>query len=309
MATPQPDPFSATTYWQLAFREAIDPQREFVVRRSPDGMVQFALHQNGGKPILGPMERRWLFGCNVLGREGFELFAALTEDANEASSAMPSRFVVSGLAPTSPVLASLRRWAEPRAELARFRAEVQCAASLDGGVDGFLSRRSGNLRRNLKRLSRSAIAAGVSFERAQPDRSAANTVFGRMLTVERSSWKGIRRCGMDQPDTSRFYSGMLERLSAHGAARVIFAMRDGADIGFIFGGVTGGIYRGQQFSFDQRHAPLSIGTLLQFEQICWLCEEGAWRYDLGPLLGADMAYKRHWTELHFPIEAWSIGLR
>ena len=47
-----------------------------------------------------------------------------------------------------------------------------------------------------------------------------------------------------------------------------------------------------------RGVPL-LGNLLQLEQIRWLCEEGADRYDMGP----QMDYKRHWTEITTRIEA------
>jgi CelD/BcsL family acetyltransferase involved in cellulose biosynthesis len=66
------------------------------------------------------------------------------------------------------------------------------------------------------------------------------------------------------------------------------------------------VYRGQQFSFDDAWARFSVGSLMQEEQVRWLCEEGARRYDLGPLLAPRMGYKRYWTELRFPIESWLL---
>ena len=66
------------------------------------------------------------------------------------------------------------------------------------------------------------------------------------------------------------------------------------------------VYRGQQFSYDDEWDRYSIGNLLQIEQIKWLCEEGATRYDMGPLLDAGMGYKSHWTEKRFRIETWLL---
>lgn len=77
-----------------------------------------------------------------------------------------------------------------------------------------------------------------------------------------------------------------------GSGRVMFARHEGRDIGFIFGALFGNVYRGQQFSYADDWKGASIGNLLQLEQIRWLCEEGAIRYDMGPQMG----YKRHWTE-------------
>jgi CelD/BcsL family acetyltransferase involved in cellulose biosynthesis len=85
---------------------------------------------------------------------------------------------------------------------------------------------------------------------------------------------------------------MLPRLCALGQQRTIFARRGELDIGYILGAVMAGEYRGLQFSYDDEHAQLGIGGLLQFHQIAELCEEGVARYDLG----TEMDYKRRWAE-------------
>jgi hypothetical protein len=311
LSTPQPDPFCATTHWQLAFREAFDPDRPFIVRYDSDGLVQFALHSlYGGRPALGPIERTWLFGCNVIGNSAPNLLEELLFELREDEETRTWPVGVSGLDPKGALAASLRSRFDQRYSFNVSKAGVQCAASLEGGLEGFLSRRSGNLRRNLRRYSTRASEMGVLFERHVPTTvEDAAVLFERLIAVEQASWKGIGRCGMDQPRTRRFYWAMLSRLARSGDARVMVSTHEGRDIGYIFGGVAAGIYRGQQFSFDDRYAALSLGNLMQFEQISWLCEEGAQRYDLGPLLGLSMAYKHHWTELKFPIEAWSIQAR
>jgi hypothetical protein len=45
---------------------------------------------------------------------------------------------------------------------------------------------------------------------------------------------------------------------------------------------------------------------MQIEQIRWLCEEKAKRYDMGPLDGPRMGYKTHWTEKTMPIQTWIL---
>jgi hypothetical protein len=309
LATPQPDPFCATTHWQLAFREAIDPRRPLTLRQSDDGLIQFAEHRLSNAAALGPIERNWLFGCNLLGAGSIDLLAGLLQDLKHGGAA-PGPVVISGLDPDGALVMALIATFTKRYVVSRFRDEVQCAASLEGGLDGFLSRRSANTRRNVRRCAKRAAEAGVAFERHNPTSSSeADAVFERMLAVELTSWKGLRRCGMEAPSMIRFYSIMLRRLSRARAARVMFATLEGRDVGFIFGGVAGGVYRGQQFSFDDRAAALSVGNLMQFEQIRWLCEDGAARYDLGPLIGPSMEYKNHWTELRFPIEAYVMRPR
>ncbi|NBV85649.1 MAG: GNAT family N-acetyltransferase, partial [Verrucomicrobia bacterium] len=68
---------------------------------------------------------------------------------------------------------------------------------------------------------------------------------------------------------------------------------EGRDIGFVMGGVNGSHYRGQQFSYALDCAAQSVGNLLQWAQIQWLCEEGIIQYDMGSTL----EYKLHWTEI------------
>jgi CelD/BcsL family acetyltransferase involved in cellulose biosynthesis len=78
------------------------------------------------------------------------------------------------------------------------------------------------------------------------------------------------------------------------------------DIGYIFGGLIGDIYRGLQFSYDNQWKDLSIGNLMQYEKIKWLCEEKIIRYDMGSLLGEAMGYKASWTEERIPFQCWKF---
>ena len=114
---------------------------------------------------------------------------------------------------------------------------------------------------------------------------------------------------MTESPAREFYADMIRRLAAQGTARVMFARHEDQDIGFIFGGMLGPCYRGQQFSYDAAWKDLSIGNLLQVEQIRWLCEEGAVRYDMGTASGEPMAYKLHWTEAHPTSQTWFLQPR
>jgi hypothetical protein len=311
LATPQPDPFSSTTPWQLSFRDSMDPRPPIVLRQCEDGLIHFARHTApSGRIVFGPIEREWFFGCNLLGPSAIELLAKLMDDLRGDAAAPFCSFAVSGLDPHGPLLPALRKRFGGRFQFRLFRGGVQCGASLEGGFDGYLARRSGNFRRNLKRARQRADEAGIGFTRHCPSSvEAAETLYARMIAVERTSWKGLSFRGMDQPSTYHFYRRMLRRLARSGDARVMLATQDGRDVGFILGGMAGGIYRGQQFSYEQASAELSIGNLLQAEQISWLCEQGATRYDMGPLDDFLMAYKFHWTELQMPIQAWVLHPR
>jgi CelD/BcsL family acetyltransferase involved in cellulose biosynthesis len=85
----------------------------------------------------------------------------------------------------------------------------------------------------------------------------------------------------------------------NGISRAVFAQHEGRDIGFVMGGVDGVHYRGQQFSYLEEWAQFSVGNLLQWEQIQWLCAEGIARYDMGSVL----EYKTHWAEIELQSQA------
>jgi CelD/BcsL family acetyltransferase involved in cellulose biosynthesis len=103
---------------------------------------------------------------------------------------------------------------------------------------------------------------------------------------------------MDCEHARAFYGRMLTRLAAGGNARAVFAVRDGVDLGYLFGGCVDGVFRGQQFSYDQAWAHASLGNVMQLEQLAWLAEAGARRYDLGPM----MPYKARWAEQRIALQ-------
>jgi len=111
---------------------------------------------------------------------------------------------------------------------------------------------------------------------------------------------------MAEPPAKEFYAVLLRRLSGLCGSRVIMASHEGKDIGFIFGGMAGTIYRGQQFSYDAQWKKYSLGNVLQQEKIRWLCEEGTTRYDMGPIVGPRMEYKHHWAEMQIASQAWLL---
>ena len=294
------DAFCCRTEWQISFHEAFYPDRTLHVAQGGGSVVAFAERRH---PRLGlllePIESHWLFGCPLLGGAGsVDLLRSLL--AEHAAKSGPSTVVLSGLAPRSELFDRIVETFESRQRILRLQPQTLCTASLAGGLDGFLSRRSSSLRRNLRQAGRRAAASGVYFERRAPGCAAeSQEIYARMLEVEESSWKGLGECGMAEPPSRQFYGIMLQRLAASGGGRVTFARHADEDIGFIFGGLAGNVYRGQQFSFAEDWRSHSIGNLLQLEQIRWLCEGGVEHYDMGPL----MDYKPHWAESQKTLEA------
>ena len=304
----RPDPFCCTPAWQLAFHDAFSPSRRLLLHVEENNMLAFAeMALSSGRPCLVPLECHWLSGCPLLGPDAAELFAwtcALLPRVYR--NTMPA-YVISGLEEESPLMQHLQKRFEG---LFRFLPQpvlLQRSASLVGGMDGYLSRRSANFRAKMKKARRRAEAWGVTFARHVPATlEEADAIYARMLTVEEKSWKGREHCGMTETPSRQFYHAMIRRLALYRGGRVMFAVHDGTDIGFIFGGLAGPFYRGQQFSYDADWKAFSIGDLLQLEQIGWLCEENALRYDMGMSDIPAMAYKSHWAEKEQKLLAWLL---
>lgn len=310
VSSEQADPFCCSPPWHLAYHQAFNPARRIFFKTSPGACLIFAEELFSPEKIfLTPMEASWFFGCPLLGEDAPDLLAeALACIAREYAPAFPG-IVLSGIRPEAGLAPELLRRFGRVFTFYRHSYSVQCAASLRGGLDGFLSRRSANHRAKLRKAARQARERGISFERRSPaSAEEAAQIYRRMLRVEKTSWKGIGQCGMAESPAKEFYEALIGRLAATREARVIFARHEDRDIGFIFGGMAGTIYRGQQFSYDAAWKDRSIGNLLQLEKVTWLCEEAAERYDMGPIVGPRMSYKQHWTEKNMEIQTWLLHL-
>jgi CelD/BcsL family acetyltransferase involved in cellulose biosynthesis len=190
-------------------------------------------------------------------------------------------------------LEPLLRMLDARYALRPLDATQRFQASLAGGVDGWLARRSRAFRRNLRASRRRTRDAGVCFESLRPcGVEAAALAYARALDVERDTWKTRTGNGVERGPMREFYALMLPRLAARGALRVLFATRDGVDLGYLYGGVSGDLFRGLQFGFRDELRGLGLGNALQAEAIERLCAEGIATYDLG----SQSDYKRRWAE-------------
>lgn len=305
LRTQQADPFCSGPLWQLSFHAAMSPRRPLYIRTDGEAVLAFAGQPlSDGTVALTPIESHWLFGACLLGRAAPALLEAWL---GESGTRAFSKILISGIRPGGRRAVHLLRRLEKDFHVLHFADGLQCAASLRDGLEGFLSRRSANHRQKLGKAMRRARQAGIVFERHAPqsDEEAA-LLYARMLAVEKASWKGIAACGMTEQPARQLYAVLIRNLARQGLARIMFARHEDTDIGFIFGGKAGNIYRGQQFSYREVWKRWGIGNLLQVEQVRWLCEEGARRYDMGPLDGGPMRYKEHWTEKRLPIQSWLL---
>lgn len=296
-ALEQLDPFCSLPAWQLAFHEAFSPKQRLLVEHSSDSVLCFA--ENINSPLeryISPIESHWFFGCPLLGRNAVELLREMIKRITKNCAPHSPKILISGIVPDSLLEKQLLSMFANDFNMYINSKQLQCAASLSGGVDGFLSRRSANFRNKIKKSCKRALASGVEFERillTSPEE--ASSIYSRMLHVEHASWKG----NYGNLPIEDFYAALIRRLSMQAAAKIIMAKHGDKDIGFIFGGIAGNIYRGLQFSYDEKWKEFSIGNILQLEQIKWLCEENISRYDIGELK-SHMSYKEFWTEIRIP---------
>ncbi len=294
------DPMCSRSEWLFAYHHTFAPKRRLILRAANRSLLALAevFHPVVGA-LLEPVESHWFFPCPLLGPDAVELLAEVLEEP--ATKFLRPCLAISGLQADSALPRKLLRLLGGRYEAGLLEPILFRSASLENGADGFLSRRSAKFRGNLRRAEQKALETGIYFERQMPhaDDAAAGCAYRRMLRIEARSWKGREACGISREPFSSFYGDLFRRMCTFGLGRVIFARRGEEDIGFVMGGVDGVHYRGQQFSFADEWRAHSVGNLLQWEMIRWLCEQGIQRYDLGSVLD----YKVHWAELELKSHA------
>ncbi len=288
-ATPGIDPFCSGTDWVLPVRATWGEELEPWLRAGDAARGAFLLYDD----TLFGFDLMWGFACPLVGDDPAEFVAPCLEAAGTV--------LVPGVVFGSPWWHRLVDAFAPHARLAQGQTTRRWIATLDGGVDGFLARRTAKFRENLRRAQRRAADEGVIFVdadgggndggRADADVEA---LFARVAAVERRSWKGEADTGLSSRELMRFYEDMARRLVARGALRMTFAQQDGVDVGYLFGGVRGPLFRGLQKSYDAACAHLSLGHLMQLHRMHKLAADDpeVTRYDLG----MDMDYKRQWGE-------------
>jgi len=289
--TPAIDRFCSSSAWILAAAAALMPPRAAFSFRGEHGFLAAAqgVHP-AGFPYIEPIELAWGLASPLVGRDP----QALVEEVVPVLAARRDwqLAILAGMTADGPQRRALERVLPGRWERRRGTPTIRHVASLDGGIDGFLSRRPRELRKSLRKSLRAATEHHVTFESVRVGVDDAAALYERIQQVEATSWKAREAVGISAGSMRAFYEHMLPRLCLLGQQRTLFARLNDRDIGYILGAVFEGEYRGLQFSYDDDHAALGLGGLLQYHQIVELCGEGIGRYDLG----TEMDYKRRWAE-------------
>lgn len=291
-ADPAIDRFCSQCAWVLSFHDAFRTRAELLLAREGDAFVALAAAEEPSiGVVLQPLESMWGFASALVGDGSCDLLCRVL--APDFAGRPREPLLLSGVPFERARLEPLLRVLAPHYALRPLSETVRYQASLDGGMDGWLARRSADFRRGLRAARRRTREAGVVFESLRPDGAAAAlAAYERALEIESHTWKTLSGNGVERGPMRAFYAGMLPRLAARGALRVLLATRDGRDLGYLYGGIADGLFRGLQFSFREEERRLGLGNALQAEMIERLCAEGLTTYDLG----SQSDYKRRWAE-------------
>lgn len=295
LRSPDVDRFCSSSAWVLSAAHALAPPRESFIHKGEHGwLAAMRTRTEQGAACVEPLEAAWGMGCPLIGADPRAL-------AEEVAAHLASRrdwrvVLLTGMQREGALLSSLLRALPGWIRRGFSEPAVRRIASLEGGVEGFLSRRSRNFRKALRAAERDAAAAGITFEPLEVHSAQdARQSYARICAVETRSWKGMEGVGITHGPMHAFYAGMLPRLARHHRQRTWFARHEDRDIAYCLGAVFDGQYRGLQFSYDRAFEQHSLGSLLQLRQIEALVAEGVHRYDLGQ----DLEYKRRWAEESF----------
>lgn len=288
--TPGVSTYCSAGDWSLAANAALAPGRELLFGQHDQHSVLVALSQLGdGRRLLQSAEADWGFASPALGPDPEQAARLLAATLN----ATADRWDLAVLSGLSPDVARRCQSLAGRGLRTAVRGGLRSvSASLEGGYEGFLSRRSAGLRAGLRRDARRVRDAGIEIE-VMPGALQTSEILARAAAVEQRSWKGEAGAGMlAAPAYQQFYERVLGRAAGQGRARAAFARRDGEDVAFVFGAVLGAVYRGFQLGYVEGFETYGLGNQLQAALIAALAAEGLTVYDLGMA----MPYKERWAE-------------
>lgn len=283
----------SSSIWTVAADSFLHAGRDLRVYRKGDDWCALAYgdaFDHGS--ALQPLEVGWGFASPLVGAR-LDVQADLFKAALGDLDGHEPFTLLGGIHERLTVGHALRKAVKPPFRF-RFIPATDClTASLAGGEAGFLSRRSPKFRASLRNAARRAASAGITFERVAPDRDSAPAVFERLLAIDHATWKSKAGEGVfNDPEHRAFYRDVFLRASGRGLLSCFFAVKEGRDVGYLFGVVFGNTFRGFQMGYATDWRRLGIGNLLQMEAVKFAALAGIPTYDLG----METDYKARWAE-------------
>ncbi len=293
--TSEIDTYCSSSYWVIPATQALFPDHDPWIWRAEttEGYVTLAkgYHARIGH-YLQPLEASWGLASPLIGTDVEALTDELARELQQYHHEWEMLFL-SGLFQESPQFQQLMNAFRPEYALGVGPSMSRHVASLEGGFEGYFSRRNSKFRSNMRRAERRADEDGIHTEYvADVPKADWREVFERILGIESHSWKAEEDSGIIGGPMRDFYRRMMPFLAEDDALRVVFVTLDGVDIAYCFGGVFGSLYRGLQLSYHDDYSEYSAGNLAQLEMIRGLCREGLETYDMGQA----MDYKSRWAD-------------
>ncbi|MGB0589614.1 MAG: GNAT family N-acetyltransferase [Myxococcota bacterium] len=304
LASPDIDAFCSSAAWIVPAHKAFHPEQDLLLFEGEFGYLALA---RGHAPNLGtylaPVEAMWGLASPLVGAEAPRLAIDAWRTLRASISDWDALWLC-GLSPHGAAFKALAMLAGQGQRLFVGPTTYRHVALLEGGFEGWLSRRARAFRKGLRQAQRRTEEAGVVFEWHDAFTPEAQVeMYQRVLAVDDRSWKGLDAQGLRASNMASFYDHMTAYLAQRGALRAVFATLDGEDIAMGFGGILGPTFRGLQMSYDDRFKHLSLGNLIQQELIMRVAAEGLEYYDLG----TEMDYKRRWS--HPGLETVALVVR
>lgn len=291
--TPEVDVFCSSSHWVLPAQSVYAPGLQPFIWKTENAYCAFMLSAIQPDVFCAmPLEIGWGLACPLIGSEPDLTVGALSA-ALKRASLRPDYVLITGLTEGGGLHDALRKRFPGQIMLDPGQTCVRRIASLKGGLDAFLGRRSAKFRAELRRSARRSEAEGLQIDYCCS--GDVDTIARRMVAVEAQSWKGLSAQGVDQGLPLRFYREIISSLLRQKRFRGIFIRSEDKDLSFAIGGVQDHLFRGLQLSYVHSHQHLGVGNLAQFYLIERLIEEGVEWYDLG----TDMPYKSRWAEETF----------
>lgn len=286
-ATPGIDHWCSGPDWVFPVLRGFATEATPFVVQTDDGYALLASYPTeDGSVFIAGFEPLWGFACPLVGPRPELLARAVADDLQTRPDW--ERLILPGL-PADGNLA--RTMAGPLSVLGNVGAAVGITrvVATVRDFDQWLAGRSRSFRRNLRQAERRASDEGLTFETVSDDQD----LMDRLLTIERLGWKGKLEDGITSPSMTTFYRAMIQRLQEAGRCRAVVARLDDGDVGFILGGERGPRYRGLQLSYAESASHLSVGHLLQLQEMRRVCSSPSIElYDLG----MEMEYKTQWAD-------------
>jgi hypothetical protein len=289
--TPGISSFCSGPVWLQAAREVFGeeiPEERLLIVEEDGEWVILADRSDDG--VYLPFEFYWLFANPLLG-DPSRAWRLLTRVARTHLSA-GNVICLGGVRRDGALHQIVSRSTMLEDSTLRFIREfpsTDCMGiDLREGFDAWLARRSRKFQKSLRQTHR---PDDIVIEDARGHDPAA--LFERIIAIQRDTakWAGGDDIFQMEP-YPRFYQTIMERLSQRRELRVLFARRENEDLGYIFGGILGTVYRGLQMSYRESARRWAIGNFLQIENLKSCSVEGIQTYDFG----MPAEYKLRWAD-------------